>query len=308
MDNFHLPTSPNSDIQTYLGGSNLVGQHWHIWKKPRGKSMVRIILHGAGGGGGTGVIGANSVSAGGGGGGSGAMTTVLIPAEYLPDTLYISLGNPSTGAGIASIVAIYPSILAGYAVAYAAGGGGGGNGSAGTGGAAGAAGTAAGQTTMPLGWGFGFSVAGSTGIAGGGSGAGAALTLPLTGNLAVAGTGGGGLPAAGVAGTAGGAYTVPAGGVYPAWAGGVGGAAGTTPPGRGQDGIQNFLFGMKYAYGGTGGGSTHGTATGAGLVQAAGGDGINPGCGGGGMGGALTGSTPAVASKGGPGWCQIVSF
>lgn len=118
------------------------------------------------------------------------------------------------------------------------------------------------------------------------------------------GTGGAGLGAAGVAGTAGGAFTVA--GQFPPHLGGAGGSAATTPPQNGTGGYEPIprLF---YGYGGTGGGSTHGTATGAGLVQASGGNGA-VGCGGGGMGGALTASAAGQVGQGGVAWCCIVCW
>ena len=58
------------------------------------------------------------------------------------------------------------------------------------------------------------------------------------------------------------------------------------------------ILNLGYRYGGTGGASTHGTATGAGLVQSNGGVGA-PGCGGGGQGSALTGSTAGIVGWGG---------
>jgi hypothetical protein len=59
--------------------------------------------------------------------------------------------------------------------------------------------------------------------------------------------------------------------------------------------------------GGTGGGSTHGTALTTGLVQSNGGDGA-PGCGGGGMGGALTASTAGAVGQGGVAFAVITTW
>lgn len=157
-------------------------------------------------------------------------------------------------------------------------------------------------------WGLPISGTGPAGIIGGTTGAGAAFTINASSTLTTGGTGGAGLGAGGANGSAGGAYTVPAAPSplnipHP---GGVAPTAATTPPGVGEHG-KNFVLAelnIPYFFGGTGGGSTHGTATGAGLVQARGGDG-GYGCGGGGMGGALTGSTPAVQALGGESICII---
>lgn len=304
-----LAANPISERVEFFGNTVAVGVTWQIWNKPKGKTVAYIMAFGSGGGGGTGVVGLNSASAGGGGGGSSGQTSLILPLTMLPDILYISAPIGGTGAGIATYVSIHPSTTANHVVCIANGGGVGGNAAAGTGGAAGAAGAIATNATMPLGWGYSnLALAGQAGIIGGAAIAGAALTLPLTGLLTTGGTGGGGLPAAAAVGTAGGSFTVPAApSPYPPQPGGTGGTAGTTPPTLGSNGwmVMNNLF---YSYGGTGGGSTHGTATGAGAVQAKGGDGANMGAGGGGMGGALTGSVAAVQSKGGSGYVSIICW
>ena len=304
LDFSHLPNATNADIQVFTSTNNgLATDDVRTWIKPRGKSMLNILMIGRGGAGGTGVVGANSTAAGGGGGGSGAMIMLTMPMWAVPNILYFGFGNFSAGN---SWVAISPGInqstapAANCMVVQVGGGGAGGNASGATAGTAGTAGTTPTAALMPLGWAWAdAAIGGQAGIAGGTTGAGAALTLPVTGLIVTGGTGGAGLGTAGVAGTAGGAFTVPTSLSFPAQPGGAGGSAATTPPGKGSVGYK-ALSETNYFYGGTGGGSTHGTATGAGLVQAAGGDGAI-GCGGGGMGGALTGSTAAVASKGGPG-------
>lgn len=78
---------------------------------------------------------------------------------------------------------------------------------------------------------------------------------------------------------------------------------GTVP----ADADDHVVFGTEMYCGGTGGGSTHGSATGAGLVGARGGAG-GRGCGGGGGGGALTGSSQGMFGLGGPGQVIIVSW
>jgi hypothetical protein len=130
------------------------------------------------------------------------------------------------------------------------------------------------------------------------------LTLPVTGAFVTGGTGGGGLPAAAATGTSGGNIT--GAGAFPTVLGGVGNATATVPAPFGNPGFQPIQK-LGYYYGGTGGASTHGTATGAGLVQSNGGD-AAPGCGGGGMGGALTGSTVGRVGFGGAAYAIITCW
>lgn len=298
LDFTHTPSlNSNSDIRTFTGKSVVAGAQWETWVKPRGKSMLNIVLLGKGGNGGTGAVNIVSTAAGGGGGGSGAQTVLTIPLALLPDILYLSLAGDSNTTTLASYIAIAPNTIANNTLAYAAGGGNGGNAVSLTAGAAGAGGAVATAALMPLGFGFTkILLAGQAGTIGGTTGAGAALTLPVTGLRVTGGTGGAGLGAAALAGTAGGSFTVAGIFTEHPQAGGAGGSATTTPPGIGATG--RIINPLGYFYGGTGGGSTHGGATGAGAVQACGGNGAY-GCGAGGMGGALTGSTAAVAAKGG---------
>lgn len=318
LDLLHLPTPGGIDVQRFFGANiGTAVDTTFTWIKPRGKSMLHILFVGGGGDGGTGVIGANSTAAGGGGGGSGSQLSMLIPMWAIPDALYILMGRFN---GYASYITIAPHTsasasapAANIVLAQANGASPGGNASGATAGTAGAAPAAPSANQMPAGWAYvQQAIAGMAGIAGGTTVAGAALTLPVTGQNVTGGTGGGGLPAAATAGTNGGAFTVPTTlGVFPAQAGGVGAAAATTPAGLGLLGLLlagGYLNGgYEYRYGGTGGGSTHGSATGAGLVQAAGGNGA-PGCGAGGMGGALTGSTAAVAARGGSPFAILTAF
>lgn len=301
-----FPSRFNADVQTCIGNSVANGVTWQNWEKPRGKTMAFILCVGRGGNGGTGVIGANSTAAGGGGGGSGGVSRLVIPIMFLPDRLYLSAGNTQ---GVATYVSIHPSVTTQHLVLHAAAGGAGGNASGATAGAAGAAGGISGITTAPLtGLGVCNFIAGQAGIIGGTTVAAGALTIPFTSVPVTGGTGGGGLPGAGVAGTNGGAfggYSAPS--PFPAHSGGIGAASGTTPAGNGSHGPNYIVPGLNYSFGGTGGGSTHGTATGAGLVQSRGGDG-GYGSGGGGMGGALTGSAAGAIGRGGSGYITIVCW
>jgi hypothetical protein len=294
----HVP-GPNGAAQVYSFVGQTSSTIFTAWSKPRGKSMIDILLVGAGTNGGAGAIGANSTAAGGGGGGSGGQTRLTMPLHLLPDTLYIVV---STGTASVARVSISPTTTANDQLMVANAGASAGGAAAGaTAGAAGAAGAIATAATMPLGWAYSTALAGQAGIIGGTTVAGGALTLPLTGLLVSGGTGGGGLPAAAAAGTNGGLIT--AAGSFLGLTGGIGAGAATTPAGSGVGGFRP-IPNMPYGYGGTGGGSTHGSATGAGLVQSSGGNGA-PGCGGGGTGGALTGSTAGVVGQGGPAFCII---
>ena len=86
LDLFNTPTPQQSNYQEFYGGGST-----RDWIKPRGASMVRFMLIGAGGGGGVG-----SSSQGGGGGGSGAVTSWIGPAIFIPDVLRVSIGLGGT--------------------------------------------------------------------------------------------------------------------------------------------------------------------------------------------------------------------
>lgn len=312
MSVFGLPGAPNSDIKVFTGNSITDGSGWVTWIKPQGKTMCSIFVLGAGGNGGTGVVGANSTAGAGGGGGSGGQTHVLIPLCLLPDKLFVSAGLSgaigSNGAGSYVSIASDTTTQSANIVVYANGGTRGSNASGGTGGNGGNGASQAGASGMAFGWAFVTqALAGQNGIAGGAAIAGAALTLPITGLRVTGGTGGGGLPAAAATGTNGGSFTVPSDPtIFPAQKGGTGSATATNPADNGSNGFQISSAGL-YFYGGTGGASTHGTATGGGLVQSNGGNG-SYGCGGGGAGGALTGSAAGVAGRGGNGLVIISCY
>lgn len=304
----HIPVDTgNADVQMFFGGDQAAGSFSQTWRKPRGKTMANIVLVGAGGNGGTGVIGANSTAGGGAGGQSGATTVIEIPLVLIPDVLYLSLAGtkPTATANFASHVAVAPTTLTAAVIAFANGGLHGGNASGGAGGTAGTAAAVASATNMALGWMFVAQVlASGLGSTGGAAVAGTNLALPVSGSFCTAGTGGGGLPAAAAAGTNGGQITGSS--LFPTLTGGQGSATATLAAAAGNSGMQR-LQNTLFSYGGTGGASTHGTATGGGLVQSSGGDGA-PGCGGGGMGGALTGSSAGRVGFGGPAFCIITCW
>lgn len=303
----HIPVDTgNADVQMFVGTEQAVDIFSQVWRKPRGKSMVNIILVGAGGNGGTGVIGANSTAAGGAGGQSGATTIITIPLFMLPDILYLSLAGvkPTSTTNFASKISFSANAIVADVLVFANGGLHGGNAAGGTGGTVGTAAAGASASNMSLGWLFTgrssvatVALGSQVGTAGGAAVTAANLVVSSVGAFVTGGAGGGGLPAAAAAGTNGG-NIFNGGGIFPLTSQGFGSATATVPADWGKAGFQPVQKALFY-YGGTGGASTHGTATGAGLVQSNGGDGA-PGCGGGGQGGALTGSTAGAVGKGGP--------
>lgn len=304
LDLQHLPSAFRGDVQIFGPNATLSGNGWATWNKPRGCTMAYMMGIGPAGKGGNGAVGGNSAAAGGGGGGSGGQTSLLIPLIFLPDVLFISVGYGSTAAP--SRVCVAPDVIANNCLLIANRGEDGGNASGVTAGTAGVAAAIATIATMPLaGLGTYTLLAGQAGIVGGTTVAGAALTLPLTGLTLTGGTGGGGVPAAANAGTAGGAFTVA--GVFPPQPGGANQTTSTLPGNDGSNGLICAFNGLEFSYGGTGGGSSHGSATGAGLFGGKGGAG-GPGSGGGGGGGCLTGGTAGTGGKGGDGQVVIVCW
>jgi hypothetical protein len=308
MEPFALPASPHFDQAIFTGSAMTAGTSWQTWIRPAGKARVSIFVLGAGGGGGNGFIGANSAAGGGGGGGSGGTTVVQFPLEFLPPRLYISVGHAKTGAGIASYVSTAPSTNAQFLIAIANAGNAGGNGSATSGGSAGSAGAVASNAAMPRGAAFvKLALAGQAGGPGSLSSP-ANVFLASTGIRVSGGAGGGGTPAAGqLASNGGSIQPSPASNIFPILPGGAAGSSNTDPAYPGENGIKIEQIGGFFFYGGSGGGSTHGSATGLGLRQGAGGSG-QVGSGGGGSGGALTGSTAATLSKGGSGLVIINAY
>jgi hypothetical protein len=85
LDVFNFASPQTANYQEFYGGGST-----RDWIKPRGASMVRMVLIGAGGGG-----------ANGGyhyGGGSGAITKWIGPAIFIPDELRIIIGLGGAGA------------------------------------------------------------------------------------------------------------------------------------------------------------------------------------------------------------------
>lgn len=289
---------------TFLSGATQAFQTWH---KPAGCNFIAITCVGPGGNGGSGAVGAVSTAAGGGGGGGGAQQSALFPAYRLPEELFLLVGVG--GSGQPSRVSTTPEISINPNVMMLAGGGSaGGNAAGATAGASGGAGTGGTSTTNPLLQQFCLgmqSSGGGAGVIGGTTVAGAALAYPVGGNT-MGGTGGGGLPASGVGTNGGGITSAATTGPWIGQTGGLGAQATTTPGGKGINGYQ-VQPKLEYFTGGLGGGSSHATATGAGLFGGNGGDGMM-GTGAGGGGGSLTGGTAGVGGKGGDGYIIIAAF
>jgi hypothetical protein len=188
LDLGHLYNTSNRSIQYFSTPGS-----WVTWNKPRYCSFIRILCIGAGGGGGQGGAILSSYATGGGGGGSGAMTYVIIPANFLPDILYVFCALGSTLAGEASYVSVAPNNSGIYTVCAANGGGYGDGGPAGNSYAAGGSGgSASSASSLILGSVYAFTYAGQ---AGGGASAGQVgedLNYPTTGLLLSGGGGGGG--------------------------------------------------------------------------------------------------------------------
>lgn len=305
LDLSYLAQSTKADVQTFSGTSGTGG--YLTWQRPRGVSMLNIIAIGAGSDGGSGAIGAAGSSAGGGGGGSGGVTSVLVPALSLPALMYVKA--PTLAADGATIVSISPPGAAGateiLAIANApiANGGAASGNTAGTGATGGV--VVAINSMRLAGLGRYTVAAGQNGSSGGDSASNAVSTvLPTSGIMVTAGGGGGGTAGAGLPGNL--AGDISGAGVFPTLSAGISSSAATTPATDGSAGIQPIPE-LLYFYGGSGGGATFGSATGAGLVAGKGGNGAY-GCGGGGGGGGLTGSTQGTGGQGGPGLVIIIAW
>ena len=261
LDTFGFPTPQGSNYQEFYGGGSL-----RDWIKPRGASMVRMLLIGAGAGG----IG-GSTSAGGGGGGSGSVTSWIGPAIFIPDQLRITIGagGASATAGGNTTVIYQAKSTTGYNLLTANGGS---VGSTSTGGAGGTA--------------FTNNYFGASGIFRSTAGqAGSNAGAPLTASTTIFLTGGAGGSNGGT--NPGASITCNYG--YPTLTGGAGATSGV-----GKNGFfltQPIMFGV----GGSGGGDGDGSTT-AGGVGGRGGI----GCGGGG-GGLCYGGTSSLGGRGGDG-------
>jgi hypothetical protein len=190
LDLFNIPTPQTANYQEFFVGSSVTsGRQSATWNKPRGCSMVRIMLIGAGGGGGVG-----SSTGGAGGGGSGAVTSWIGPAIFVPDVLLLGvpLGGLNAKGGDCRVV--YSSRTADNVLLTAVGGAVGTQPGAGNGGTA----MTANQFTA---CGIFTSVAGQVGAVG--SAAGAGSNIGVSGTTFLSGGAGG----SGASGSAGGRVT-----------------------------------------------------------------------------------------------------
>jgi hypothetical protein len=108
LDTFGFPTPQGANYQEFYGGGTT-----RDWIKPRGVSMVRMLLIGAGAGG----------RSGGAGGGSGAITQWVGPAMFIPDQLRITIGagGASGAAGGNTTVVFHGKNTTGYSLLTANG-------------------------------------------------------------------------------------------------------------------------------------------------------------------------------------------
>lgn len=303
LDLLHLPSrfrSTDVKIFTRLGNDTASLPVAGIpWLKPRGASMVFIICIGGGAGGGAGHTAASgNPRGGGGGGGSGGLATVLIPAAFIPDILYVQVGKGGRGGTgpittaqegdrshvlLSPVTAITPmNVLIQSSNGQAQIGG---FGSAVAGGGAGSGATVATIALMPLaGLGIFEFIAGQSGSAGGDEtgAAGSSLSFPTTGIRMMGGSGGGGTTSANFAG---GGITA----ISTSFLSGQRPIAAASGSNNGCGGTQ--LWEPFWSFGGLGGGASN-----AGI----GGNGGNGayGAGGGGGGGGTTGGLGGVGGSG----------
>jgi hypothetical protein len=95
LDVFNTSSPQSANYQEFFAASNAT--EFFTWVKPRGASMVRMLLIGGGAGGRPGTTGV-----GGAGGGSGAVTTWIGPAMFIPDSLRIQVGGGGISNGNAT--------------------------------------------------------------------------------------------------------------------------------------------------------------------------------------------------------------
>lgn len=305
LDFTHLPTLP--DVQEFLNPARTdSNQTVGVWVKPRGARMVSIILIGSGGGGSANTVFGVS-TAGGGGGGSAGVSTLIIPAMFLPDELYISLRGGGAGGSSASTrgtsyITITPqSSIANECVALVN------NGARGGVPAGGAAGGAVSVTAACIaGTGIYRGIAGSVGgtsaaAAVGGTGG------PVSGVLTFSGGGGGGTPAAAGNGNRGGHNNWMNSATWPDRNQAAGGVATSDGTDGYWGGFGCQIGDIPLRYGGTGGNSSGGSAP---ANRGGNGGNCDPrawGAGGGG-GGAGLASNAANGGWGGGSFCRITSW
>ena len=287
-DLLHLPQPPYTQVYNSRGT--------YTWNKPQGITMVSFFVVGGGGGGGAGGNAGVTVGVtGGGGGGGGAVTKLIIPAIFIPESLFINVGagGVSSTAGGASFIDVAGGTnVFTTRIVFSDGGtqGGVGGAAAGTAGPGGAASTTASAIYHNLG--IFTSIAGGSGTAGAGTGT---AGIPLTTNLTSGGSGGAGRNSQfglGTPGTITGNETI-----LP-----------TLSPGDravtldGQSGV--YSLAPFQSYGGIG---AYGGVRTAGIIGGRGGNGVY-GSGGGGGGSSTSAASGGAGGTGGDGFVIITCF
>jgi hypothetical protein len=316
LDLLHLPKSTPGNVD-YFYNTGGPSTSWQTWEKPRGIIMLEIICIGAGGGGRSGWCRNSLPRSGGAGGGSGGFSKLLIPAVFLPDVLYVTVGKGGSGGtriftdsstigmagsdGLFSSVNIAPTNSAFYVVCYANAGAGAANIVVGAN-SAGAGGAVAVQTSALMsGLGIFTAFIGQTGNAGPSASAGFSLAYPTTGLLLSGGSCGGANSA-----TRGGDVTAPTQTSFSLISTRSGGEA-TSPGSPGADGLS--LLQPLMSIGGAGGASAFFDTN---FFSGSGGNGGNGGigCGGGGGGAGFPGGSGGTGAggKGGDGLVIIRSW
>jgi hypothetical protein len=295
LDLNHLIKRPGIDVQVFAMPSDVTQTQFHTWTRPRGSfsTLYGLCIGGGnlGGNGFTRVAGA--AGGGGGGGGSSGHARIILPIDYVTQTLYIQVS--AVNSGVRSYICAHPDAQATTAYALSSGttAGVGGNG---TGAAAGAGGSAA---SVPVindmslaGIGNYVLVAGQAGSAGGAQtgAAGSNLGLPTGGVVCMGGTGGGGTTSADFAG---GPINISAG----AYLSDIRPIQAPSGSNRGADGFT--IWKPFFNFPGMGGGSSNAG------VGGNGGIGNAYGVGGGGGG---AGTTGGAGGSGGPGVVIIICW
>lgn len=115
---FGLPNQGRCDVQVFLGNAAVGSDafnNWREWVKPRGCSMVQIYALTGGMGGGSARSGAAASARGGGQGGTaGPMSSLLVMASLIPDSLHVrsgvgGIGGPSPAANTNGVQASFGS-------------------------------------------------------------------------------------------------------------------------------------------------------------------------------------------------------
>jgi hypothetical protein len=283
LDFNHILSTPGLDVQYFIGQSLANFQQWQTWRKPRGVKNIYIL---GVGGGASGQV-ASSTTLSGGSGTSGAQSSVLIPAFFVPDVLYIQSGaggqqpaslvaGAAQVAGISTIVTIEPSttFVANMTLLYASGGT-----------TTTTAPTATSIVNMPLAARGFYTLIGGASSGAASTGVATSASIQSTGLIPTAGGAGGGTGNAGGSVLSGGGLET---NIIPSISGGA-------VSGNGSSGFIDKYF--LYSLGGSGGGGGANTNGGNG----------GPGAGGGGAGAFAT--TPGGRpGDGGPGFVIIMSW